>query len=217
LVRAPNTERFRASRNLDWTKDTGISAAKMVTVYHAVEENQHTYATVGFAGFSAALAGMRHHHHHHHHHHLSLLLPPRHECCWPHCQRGQLGQLSRNFRRNVMAVRCFCLSLIGTYLLFIFYFFHRRSTSVLQVSLARCSVKRRQPSRGNGGASLRALLFSHYSQNKTKHTISKYLQIKIHVNLSSRAKSYVISKQIWNRTDNTASNNFLISSANEGG
>ena len=95
LVRAPNTERCRASRNLDWTKDTGISAAKIVTVYHAVEVNQHTYATVGFAGFSAALAGMRHHHHHHHH--LSLLLPPRYECCWPHCQRGQPGQLSRNF------------------------------------------------------------------------------------------------------------------------
>ena len=47
----------RASRNLDWTKDTGISSAKIVTVYHAVEQNQHTYATVGFAGFSAALAG----------------------------------------------------------------------------------------------------------------------------------------------------------------
>ena len=64
----------RASRNLDWTKDTGISAAKIVTVYakpllsalqivtllvryHAVESAQHTYATVGFAGFSAALAG----------------------------------------------------------------------------------------------------------------------------------------------------------------
>jgi len=30
----------------------------MVTVYHAIEANQHTYATVGFAGFSAALAGM---------------------------------------------------------------------------------------------------------------------------------------------------------------
>jgi hypothetical protein len=42
---------------LDWTKDTGISAAKMVTVYHAVEAGQHSYATVGFAGFSAALAG----------------------------------------------------------------------------------------------------------------------------------------------------------------
>jgi hypothetical protein len=30
----------------------------MVTVYHAVEAGQHSYATVGFAGFSAALAGM---------------------------------------------------------------------------------------------------------------------------------------------------------------
>jgi hypothetical protein len=38
-----------ASRNLDWSKDTGIQVNKLITVYHL--PNVHPYATIGHAGF----------------------------------------------------------------------------------------------------------------------------------------------------------------------
>lgn len=45
-----------ASRNLDWSTDTGIAALKAVTFY--APDTGHPYATIGFAGFPGALAGI---------------------------------------------------------------------------------------------------------------------------------------------------------------
>lgn len=47
-----------ASRNLDWVVDSGVSRAKLITVYHPPEAGRSAYATVGFAGFVGAIAGM---------------------------------------------------------------------------------------------------------------------------------------------------------------
>ena len=57
-----------------------------------------------------------------------------------------------------------------------------------QISPARRPRQRRRSARSNDGASL---------DKRLLHIINMF--------------------QVWNRTDNTASNNFLISSANEGG
>ena len=47
-----------SSRNLDWVIDSGVSTGKLVTVYHPPEAGRHAHATVGFAGFPGAIAGM---------------------------------------------------------------------------------------------------------------------------------------------------------------
>lgn len=47
-----------ASRNLDWVVDSGVSRAKLITVYHPPEAGRAAYATFGFAGFLGAIAGM---------------------------------------------------------------------------------------------------------------------------------------------------------------
>ena len=47
-----------ASRNLDWVIDSGVSRAKLVTVYHPPEAGRAAYASIGFAGFVGAIAGM---------------------------------------------------------------------------------------------------------------------------------------------------------------
>jgi hypothetical protein len=43
-------------RNLDWLADMGISANKLITVFHP--EEGHAHATVGWAGFWGAITGM---------------------------------------------------------------------------------------------------------------------------------------------------------------
>lgn len=53
---ATQSGRLLASRNLDIEPDTGISRQKLVTVYKVA--GQIPYATVGFAGYFGALAGM---------------------------------------------------------------------------------------------------------------------------------------------------------------
>jgi hypothetical protein len=45
-----------SGRNLDWTKDSGISKFKLMTVY--VPDGASPHATLGFVGFWGALAGM---------------------------------------------------------------------------------------------------------------------------------------------------------------
>lgn len=50
-------QRLFSARNLDWNKDTGVNKAKLITVYKP-EDGGITHATVGFAGFYGALAGM---------------------------------------------------------------------------------------------------------------------------------------------------------------
>lgn len=45
-----------ASRNLDWSTDTGISVLKGITIY--VPESGHAHAAIGYLGFPGALAGM---------------------------------------------------------------------------------------------------------------------------------------------------------------
>ncbi|MBN2160890.1 MAG: hypothetical protein JW807_15985 [Spirochaetes bacterium] len=57
-VWGPRTEsgKMFSSRNLDWSKDTGIGGYKLVTVYKP--DDGPAYATMGFAGFIGALAGM---------------------------------------------------------------------------------------------------------------------------------------------------------------
>lgn len=47
-----------ATRNLDWVVDSGVSVSKLVTVYHPPEPGRAAHATVGFAGFVGAIAGM---------------------------------------------------------------------------------------------------------------------------------------------------------------
>lgn len=47
-----------ASRNLDWVVDSGVSTAKLITVYHPPEGGRAPYATFGFAGFLGAIAGV---------------------------------------------------------------------------------------------------------------------------------------------------------------
>lgn len=48
-----------ASRNLDWSKDTGLSKYKLVAIYKP--SDGAAFATVGYAGFIGALAGMNEH------------------------------------------------------------------------------------------------------------------------------------------------------------
>lgn len=45
-----------SSRNLDWSSDTGISEQALITVY--VPDDGYTHATIGYAGFIGALAGI---------------------------------------------------------------------------------------------------------------------------------------------------------------
>lgn len=49
--------RLFSSRNLDWNKDTGIAAHKLVTVFHP-DDGTPPYATFGFASGLGAIAGM---------------------------------------------------------------------------------------------------------------------------------------------------------------
>ena len=49
--------RLFSSRNLDWNKDTGIAAHKLVTVFHP-DDGTAPYATFGFASGLGAIAGM---------------------------------------------------------------------------------------------------------------------------------------------------------------
>ena len=44
-------------RNLDWSKDTGVSKSKLVTVFHPTDGG-FAHATIGFAGLWGAIAGM---------------------------------------------------------------------------------------------------------------------------------------------------------------
>ena len=47
-----------ATRNLDWVVDSGVSVSKLITVYHPPDRSRTAHATVGFAGFVGAIAGM---------------------------------------------------------------------------------------------------------------------------------------------------------------
>ena len=47
-----------AMRNLDWVVDSGVSVSKLITVHHPPEAGRAAHATVGFAGFVGAIAGM---------------------------------------------------------------------------------------------------------------------------------------------------------------
>jgi len=45
------------ARNLDWAKDLGIAKYKLITVYHP-NDGKYAHATLGYLGFTGALAGM---------------------------------------------------------------------------------------------------------------------------------------------------------------
>jgi len=47
-----------ATRNLDWVVNSGVAVSKLVTVYHPPEPGRAAHATIGFAGFVGAIAGM---------------------------------------------------------------------------------------------------------------------------------------------------------------
>ena len=50
--------RLIGSRNLDWVPDSGFGKGKLITVFHPPEDGRTPYATIGFAGFIGAIAGM---------------------------------------------------------------------------------------------------------------------------------------------------------------